>query len=243
MDSAVTPGSDTMNLLVAGLPEMSRDILLAHAERVSIRPNLLLCDVDQPIEFAYFPLDCLISGTTVLAEGGIVEALTIGREGFAGLPLIFGAREGSMREVGQLKGDALRVPTAAFLDLYARLPVFRARVSRYADAVVKLLVQTLACNRFHRIEERCARWLLMTQDRVGADRLALTHEFIAQMLGTYRPTISLALQQMEDAGLIRPERGAVTILDREGLEALSCECYDVVQQRFEAYYRVLTGEG
>lgn len=230
------------NLLVDALPDTGRRMVLATAEHVRIRVNQLLCEVGQPIEFAYFPLDCLISATTALEEGGIVGAVAIGREGVSGFPLIFGVGEASMREVGEVAGDALRVPAAVFFDLQATYPAFRVYLARYADAVVKLLAQTLACNRFHNVEKRCARWLLMTQDRVGSDRLALTHELLAQMLGTYRPTVSLALQQLEAAGLVRPERRAVIILSREGLEAVSCECYRAVQERFEGYYRVLTGE-
>lgn len=244
MDSVGPPSSGRVlsNLLIDALPESGQRTIYANVEHTRIRANQLICDVDQPIEYVYFPLDCLISATTTLEGGGVVEAVTIGREGLSGLPLVFGVREASMREVGEVAGDALRLPSAVFLDLHANLPALQVYVARYADAVVKLLAQTLACNRFHRVEARCARCLLMMQDRVGSDRLALTHELLAQMLGTYRPTVSLALQQLEAAGLVRPERRAVTILSREGLEAVSCECYRVVQQRFQRYYQVLTGE-
>lgn len=232
--NGMPPGNWLLNALPAD--ELAR-LGPLQARRVAL--NEVFNEAGDNIEYAYFPTTSLISASTILNDGGAVEAFTIGREGMSGLPLAFGVSEASVREMGEIPGEAIRVPARAIREALPSSPRLRELLGHYADATMKQLAQTVACNRGHQIEQRCARWLLLTQDQMASDRFALTHEVLSYMLGTNRPTVTLALQQLRKAGLIDYTRGAVAIRDRVALELVSCECYVPIRARFQAYRKLL----
>jgi CRP-like cAMP-binding protein len=174
-------------------------------------------------------------------DGRSVEVGTIGPEGFVGLPVLFAAESSPSRVVVQIEGHGTRMTTAAFSRRIAESPTLFRLLMRHAQAFLNQVAQSAACNRLHTVEERCARWLLQTQDRIdGEASFLLTQEFLAQMLGVRRPTVSIAAGMLQQAGLIEYARGRMRILDRERLEAASCECYDIIRREYE---RLVGGDG
>jgi CRP-like cAMP-binding protein len=162
-------------------------------------------------------------------DGRSVEVGVVGKEGMVGMPLIAGLRQGTFRAIMQMAGTGVRLRAQVFQDILLSAPVLRAELSRFALMHGMQAAQLAACNRLHEVEQRLARWLLMCQDRFDCQSLPLTHEFLAQMLGTGRPSVSLAAGALEHAGLIENLRGSVKILNRKSLEDAACECYGVIQ--------------
>ncbi|HUZ69738.1 MAG TPA: Crp/Fnr family transcriptional regulator [Candidatus Saccharimonadales bacterium] len=198
-----------------------------------MRPNHLtvktvLFDPGQVITSVYFPLDGVVSLVTPLADGNIVEVATIGNEGMVGVPLVAGGSL-AVRAISQVGGRTLRMDASTFIAELERLPGFRKLIQRYVQALFGQISQAAACNRLHSNEERLSRWLLMSHDRVGVDSFPITHEFLGQMLGSRRATVTLSAGLLQAAGLIRYHRGRVTIVDRAGLEGVSCECYGIIK--------------
>jgi CRP-like cAMP-binding protein len=222
------------NRLLASLPPAERDRLIARMEPVALNATQLIYDANQPITDVYFPLSSLISLLVVMEEGGAVEVGTAGNEGMVGLPVFLGARSTPGRALVQVGGDAVRMPAETFIQevLAVDGPLYRL-LHRYTQALFVEATQGAACNRLHPREERFCRWMLMTHDRVGRNSFPLREEFIAQMLGVSRANVSVVIATTEKAGLISYEGGTMTILDRAGLEAGSCECYRVVRAEFE----------
>ncbi len=223
------------NLFLECLPESERLLIVSAGETIVQRSGDLVYEVGGSFPAIYFPLDAVISVTTELADGRIVESVTIGREGMAGLPYFLGARNSHQHVIAQVPGSSWRVPSAAFARLLDRLPTFRARLGPFTDVVMASMSQSSACLAMHPVAERCARWLLMTADRTGDNAFRLTQEFLAAMLGSHRPTVSLAAGMLQQKGLIRYHRGNVEITNRAGLEAESCECYRTVTDLFEEF--------
>jgi CRP-like cAMP-binding protein len=199
---------------------------------VDLEIKTVLFEPGQPIEGVYFPLDGVISLVTALEGGDIVEVATVGNEGIVGVPLVSHGTL-AVRAIAQVAGRSLRMEAAAYLDEVEGCASFRAVTESYVRALFGQISQAAACNRLHTNEERLSRWLLMSHDRVGCDEFAITHEFLGQMLGSRRATVTLSAGILQAAGLIRYHRGHVTILDREGLEAVSCECYGVIKRELE----------
>jgi CRP-like cAMP-binding protein len=183
----------------------------------------------------YFPNGGVVSITTVLASGVMVEAATVGDEGMVGIEAFFGDDPVSPGETMVQVPDtsAEMLSTAAFRRELARQGVLQALIGRHAQAVVAQMMHAAACNALHPVQERCCRWLLMTHDRVHQDTFLLSHEFLAVMLGVTRPTVSVVAATLRSAGLIQYSHGRVEILDRKGLEAASCECYAAIRRRFD----------
>jgi CRP-like cAMP-binding protein len=182
---------------------------------------------DEPFTHVYFPESAVLSVTNAVS-GGTVEVGTIGNEGMAGISAFLDGEGLPSRTFAQVPGDAKRMSAAAFAEGVNERPALRKIVLRYTKAYLIQVSQTAACNRAHDIRSRCARWLLMTQDRVdGSPTLELTHQFLAFMLGVRRAGVTVAAGSLKEAGLIAYSRGTITVLDREGLEAASCECYSV----------------
>jgi hypothetical protein len=167
----------------------------------------------------------------------MIEVGTIGREGVSAIPLLLGGTSTANECYAQVPGRAIRIDSSLFLRLRENAK-FRQLLDRYVQAYVNMLGQLAACNRLHTVYERCARWLLMTQDRVGSDSMELTHEYLAMMLGTQRSGVTIAAGTLQQAGFITYGHGVITILDREGLEGASCECYDVAQAQFGGLLRM-----
>ena len=192
----------------------------------------MLFEPGRPIDAVHFPTDGVISLVTPLHDGAIVEVATIGNEGIVGVPLVpVGGL--AVRAITQVAGHGVRVDAAVFLDWVDRSQTLRDLVDRYTQALFGQIAQAAACNRLHSSEERLSRWLLMSQDRVGASQFMITQEFLGQMLGARRSTVSVSAGILQRAGLISYSRGHVTIIDREGLEAVSCECYGVIKAELD----------
>jgi CRP-like cAMP-binding protein len=172
----------------------------------------------------------MISLVVATEDGRAVEVGVVGREGFSGAALAVGLRTSSVREVVQIAGDGFRIGAAAVEKLMRTAPELRMIMGRYAVVLGMQISQTAACNRLHSVEQRLARWLLVTRDRVDSGFLPITHDFLATMLGTDRPTVSLAASVMQKKGILEYKRGAVKILDRKKLQECSCECYQVIEQ-------------
>jgi CRP-like cAMP-binding protein len=218
------------NRLLKALPAETYERLRPHLEPVQLASRQILWDAGVPIRSVYFPRSCVMSLIVLLEGEPSVEAATVGREGLLGVPVALGAESTSALALAQVPGDAARLPASAFREAMARDGAFAGLVFRYAQALLEQTSQSVACNRRHTLDERCARWLLMTCDRVGADQFPLTQEFLAVMLGVRRAGVTVAAGMLQEAGLIRYSRGKITILDRVRLEEASCECYHVVKE-------------
>jgi CRP-like cAMP-binding protein len=189
----------------------------------------VLYEPGETIRHVYFPGDSLVSLLT-LADGHLaLEVGLIGREGMVGIPLVLGHDASSVRALVQGTGTALRMPSVSFREEFRLCLPLQHELYRYVHALMAQISQTAACNRFHVVEMRLARWLLMTHDRVKSDRFRMTHEFLGHMLGVRRVGVTKAAQALQKRKLIRYSRGDITVLNRAGLEAAACECYEVVK--------------
>ncbi len=222
---------DEQNELLIDLPREESRVMEAILEPVTIRSKELMTEAGGIINEVHFPQTGVISLVTVLADGGGIEALTVGKDGVAGLPIIHGITTTFNRVIGQIPGVSKRVPVRTFLDALPGLPILHRRLLRYSQLAMELASQSAACNRLHITEERCARWLLLSQDRVGRDEFELTQAFLSQLLGVRRPGVTVAIGVLQCAGLIAHQRGRIRIVDRKGLEAACCECYELARRR------------
>jgi CRP-like cAMP-binding protein len=226
----VAPGQNRV------LSALSRDLqlrLLPRTEKVSLPLRQLLYEPDTPMAYAYFPLSGVISLVLPLRDGASVEIGTVGNEGLLGSPLLLGVDRGPTRAFSQVAGQSLRMRADAFRRSLQEFPDFAEVVRRYTQGLFNQVSQTTACNHVHSVQQRMCRWLLMTHDRVGADEFHLTQEFLAQMLGVRRPSVTVAAGLLQKAGLIRYQRGRIHITDRAGLEAGACECYNTVREELD----------
>jgi CRP-like cAMP-binding protein len=189
-----------------------------------------LYEPNEQIEHAYFPDSGLMSLVTLVHEGPSVEAATIGNEGFVGTPLILGATTTVTRAFCQVAGRAWRISAADLLRQVAANESLSVILLRYTQTLFDVMAQTTACNRLHSIEERCARWLLLTADRMDSDKFMLTQEFLATMLGVRRAGVNEVAMTLQNTGLIVYKLGRITILNRDELKKVSCECYAIVHQ-------------
>jgi CRP-like cAMP-binding protein len=229
----MTAASDgTRNIVLRELTPKDYEKITSAAERVSLTTKGQIWRANQPIQNVYFPETAVISLVTLL-DAGPIEAITIGNDGFVGLPIFHGPGSTVTHANCQMPGEAWRLSADAFVKLCAKMPELHRALDRYSQLVIETISQSAACNRVHVIEERCARWLLMSNDRVATDEIPLTQEFLAEMLGVRRPGVTVAIGILERAGLIAHGRGRITVTDRKGLEAASCECYGAIKKREE----------
>jgi CRP-like cAMP-binding protein len=221
------------NKLLACLPRADFDRLRPHLRTLPTSAKQVFHSVDEQIQHIVFLNGGVASVTTVLQDGTMIENATIGREGLLGFDVVLGGERAAGETMMQVPDtDAEYLPVATFTaELARRGPLFNC-VQRYSQALMKLMMHSTACMAAHPVQERCCRWLLTTHDRVDGDDFHLSHEFLAVMLGSTRPTVSVVAGTLQKAGLITYRHGHITILDRKGLEAASCECYGVVK----AYY-------
>jgi CRP-like cAMP-binding protein len=218
------------------LSSVSRDLqirLLPRMEKTALSVRQILYEAGEPITHAWFPLSGVVSLLIGLKGGQRVEVATVGNEGVAGIPLLLGEDRGPLRAVCQVAGQALRMHTDSFRRSLEEHPEFAELVRRYAQAMFDQVAQTTACNRVHSVQQRMCCWLLMTHDRVGASEFQLTQEFLAQMLGVRRPSVTVAAGHLQRSGLIRYQRGRIQIADRAGLESGACECYDSLRRELD----------
>ncbi|HJR07421.1 MAG TPA: Crp/Fnr family transcriptional regulator [Pyrinomonadaceae bacterium] len=230
------PASQTVNRLLAHLPEADFELLRPHMEHVQLPLHTSIIEPHVPIRDNYFPLNALLSMVTIMKDGSMVECGSIGREGMSGIPVLLDAGETSMQTVVQIAGEAIRVKAEVVKEVYERGGALKQILNRYMHTVVVVGSQSTACNRVHRIEERLARWLLMSADGIGSDEVRITHEYLAVMLGVRRAGVSEAAAKLQEQDLIRYSRGSIQILDRKSLEAAACECYRVVKTEYERLF-------
>jgi CRP-like cAMP-binding protein len=223
------------NRLLDSLDDEDRRRLTRDVEAVRFKLMDTLFDTGDSIDHVYFPLQSVVSILTRAQGTSGVEVATIGNEGLVGISLAWGAAELNPSEVLQVQvpGPALRMPAGTFTAELARDAGLAGVVRRYTQAFVSQLMQQVACNGLHSIEQRCARWMLLTHDRVGSDEFPLTQEFLAQMLGVRRASVTVVAGILQQSGFIRYRRGRVTVTDRAGLEGAACECYAVLREVFE----------
>jgi CRP-like cAMP-binding protein len=217
---------------LACLPPEDREKLLSKLAPVFLRVKTVLFEPGQSVDAIYFPLDGVVSLVTPLEDGAIVEVATVGNEGIVGVPMILGGSL-AVRAISQVSGRCLTMSTDAFLEVSSASSSIAQLVQTYVLALFGQISQAAACNRLHTNEERLSRWLLMSHDRIGVDKFLITQEFLAQMLGSRRATVTLSAGVLQKAGLIHYHRGHVEIVDRAGLERVSCECYRVIKTELD----------
>nr|WP_295107518.1 Crp/Fnr family transcriptional regulator [uncultured Caulobacter sp.] len=208
-------------------------MLAPHLSMVDLEKGRLLYDPGDPIDQVYFPTDCVISLMTLMENGAAIESATVGREGALGLMAAVAPRQSLSRAIVQAPGSALRIASGPLHDAWSRSAALRDLVDRHNEALFGHAIQSVACNALHAVEARFCRWLLSCHDRLDTNTVSLTQEFLADMLGVQRTTVTAVAGSLQAKGLIRYRRGVVDILDRAGLEAMTCECYGAVRRGYE----------
>lgn len=224
------------NRLLRALPRADYAWLLPQLTPTRLRLRDVLVEPDVPIEDVYFVREGVCSIIATEQEGGDIEVGTVGNEGLVGLPVLLGAESMPNRVIAQVEGDAWRLSADAFRRALDERPAMRYLCLRYAAYFTGQLSQAVACNRLHTLEARCARWLLMTHDRVHGDGFELTHEFLGVMLGVRRAGVTVAMGALQSAGTLEYARGRVTVLDRPQLEEASCRCYHITRAVYDRLF-------
>jgi len=220
------------NHLLEALPANVRERMDGALERFRLPLRASLYEPGDEVAHVYFPVDAVISVVTVMRDGDHIEALTIGREGVIGAGALLDTTPVSQLTFCQVGGDAYRMGLQRFGELCGTSHALRALIQRYLGAQIDVMAQSIACNRLHHVGERCARWILMTHDRVGRDEFTLTHESLAAMLGVRRAGVSVAAERLQRLGAIRYRRGRVSVADRAVLEHEACECYGAISDSY-----------
>jgi CRP-like cAMP-binding protein len=227
-------GSQTRerNLLLRTLEPEAYERIMREVEPLELPHKQVLWPRGAPIRSVYFPQSAVISLVLPSGDERAVEAATVGNEGVVGVPIALGVESTTMIAMSQVSGAALRMAVGSFREFLREDSEFRFRVLAYAHTLLELTAQSIACNQGHELSERCARWLLMTHDRVGQGVFVLTQEFLAMMLGVRRASVTVAAGMLQQAGFIRYSRGRVEVLDRDGLERAACECYRIITDSY-----------
>jgi CRP-like cAMP-binding protein len=227
------PQPRVANRLLAAISARDYELIAQHLEVVVMPRGKVLFEPGDEVVTTYFPCHrTMVSLLIVTRDGREIEAATIGREGAVGGIVSAGHKPAFGRALVQIPGSALAIHTSILETVKAGSPAFGELFSRYADSLLAQLMQSVACNALHSVEERCCRWLLATHDRAGEQVIQLTQESLAEMLGVQRTTVTGAVQALEARGLVRRHRGRVEIVDRRGLERAACECYAAVEEHF-----------
>jgi CRP-like cAMP-binding protein len=227
------------NSLLAAVPAIDRAMLEPHAKFVDLAHGQVLFEPEDDVVITHFPLTGTMAAlVVVLEDGGTAEGASIGREGAIGGIVSAGHKPAFTRAVTQIGGPAFQIETARIEVAKHRSSVVRDLFSRYADALLSQVLQSVVCNAFHPMGQRLARWLLTTQDRIASNELPLTQEYLAQMLGVHRSTVIRVTRLLQDDGIIRNARGRLTVLNRAKLEKVSCECYGVVARHYARILRL-----
>lgn len=224
------------NRILALLPAEEMEGLRPALERVRLETRQVVIDVGAPIEHVYFPETAVVSIVSIMPDGSAVETATVGYEGMVGVPVFLGAGSMAGQAFAQVPGEAYRMSAGDLRAEVRRGGVLPDVLGRYTQALFTHVAQSSVCNRLHPVEQRCARWLLQTHDRVAADEFLLTQEFLATMLGVRRVTVSEVAHRFGEQGLISYTRGRITIVDRPGLERASCSCYRHLNEQVAALY-------
>ena len=217
------------NRLLAALPHETLSSLEPHLKPICLRRGRVLCEADQPLSHIYFVEEGAVSLVTIFQDGATAEMATVGREGMVGVDTLLGGKHALGCYMVPIAGSALAVEVSRFRNALRESPTLRAACEAYARSFLAHLLQNVACNATHRVEQRCARWLLMCDDQIEDDTVELTQEYLADMLGVRRSTVAAIACALQKAGLVSYRRGTITVLDRRGLEAVACECYQIVR--------------
>jgi CRP-like cAMP-binding protein len=228
-------GIAVRNELLLGLPSSERDLIFPQLTHVELRMHDIMEDVEKPIKYAYFVNTGLVSVLNIMEGGKSVEVGITGKEGCTALPLAVGFKTSVGRLLVQITGTAFRVSAQGLVKILRPCPVLERRMQQYGQMMTMQAAQTAACNRLHEVDERLARWMLMTQDRIGSEVISLTHEFLSHMLGTRRSSVTVAAGVLQKAGLITYNRGTVKIENRAKLEDAACECYRLIRRHTEIW--------
>lgn len=228
-------GHEVRSKILLGLPEAERALILPKLEFVPLPTPTVLNETDEAIKFVFFLNEGLASILTIMADGKSVEVGLCGREGFIGVPLAAGLSTSPTRVIMQVGGSGFRMATKNFTAALRECPTLAIRLQRFAQELALQSGQVAACNRLHEVDERLARWLLMSQDRLGGDVVPLTQEFLAHMLGTRRASVTVAAGILQKAGLITYRRGSVKVLSRTKLEDATCECYGIMTRQIRKW--------
>lgn len=231
MDKSVLPLTKN-DILAALVPFLNEEDgrFVSRLEPVELTHGLVLYEIGEQVRHVYFPNNALISLVTQMIDGKIVEVGLVGSDGMSGLTALMGEETSPERAIVQIPNGAMRVELSVIKEEFMRGGQLQKLLLQYARRLMRQVSQTAACNASHTAEERLARWFLMCLDRVGGTELNLTQEFMAEMLGTRRATVSLAAMVLQNDGLIQYNRGHIKIMDRPGLEAFTCECYEATRQ-------------
>jgi CRP-like cAMP-binding protein len=223
-------GKPVSNIILLSIVDSDYAALRPHLEYVELPNHMVLHEAGDKLEFAYFPNSGLISLVVAMKDGKTVEAGVVGNEGYTGIPAAVGLRRSPLQAIVQITGDGFRVAVGPLQQVLESTPHLQLLLNRFAVLQGMQVAQTAGCNRLHGLEQRLARWLLMTQDRVDSESLPITHDFLATMLGTNRSSVSLAAGVLQREKSIEYTHGAVTIVNRKKLEEFACECYAIMQQ-------------
>jgi len=221
------------NHLLASLPADTRERLFPHLELVPMPLGHVLYESGNRLRHVYFPTTCIVSLLYVMEDGASAEIAVVGNEGIIGIALFMGGETTPSRALVQSAGHAFRLKGPLLKDEFNRSGVLQQLLLRYTQALLTQMAQTAVCNRHHSVDQQLCRWLLLSLDRVSSNKLAMTQELIANMLGVRREGVTAAAGRLQSAGLIHYSRGRITVLDRPGLEARACECYAVVKKEFD----------
>ncbi len=228
-------GNQIHNKILLDLPAKERETLFPKLEFVRLEARHVLHEPGDTLKSAYFCDSGLISILSVFPDGKGVEVGLVGREGFIGIPLLAGFRTASTQAVAQIDATAFRIDSETLARILPECPQLERRLQQFSQVMAMEVTQIAACNRLHEVDERLARWLLMSTDRIGSSSLALTQEVLAQMLGTRRSSVTVSAGILQRAGLIAYTRGDVEIIDRKKLEGASCECYGIMQRQLQEW--------
>ena len=222
-------GNHIHNRILLGLPAKDFELLLPKLEFVRLKVHHVIHEPGDSLKSAYFPNSGLVSILSVFPDGKCVEVGLVGKEGFVGLPLVAGFRTANTRAIIQIEASAFRIDAETLMGILQQSRMLDRSLQQFSQILAMEVAQVAACNRLHEVNERLARWLLMSADRVDSNCVPLTQEFLAHMLGTRRSSVTVAAGMLETAGLISNSRGRVDIIDRARLEEAACECYKIMR--------------
>lgn len=220
------------NFILSHIPDDEYRELRSHLEFFPTPLKTVLFEKNKEIDYVYFPLSGEHSVLAIMEDGAAVEVGTAGNEGMSTVDLLTGSKYAIETTICQIAGNSLRMPATRFMAMLEGLPGLKHMCYRYFQAYLSQVAQSVACNRLHSTEERFARWILISHDRMQGDEFHITQEFLADMLGVHRPSVTLIAKAFQQAGIIKYHRGTVTVLDRPALEEASCECYETVRRQF-----------
>ena len=233
MAASETSSSALQNRLLAALDAQDLELVTSKLVPVTLEKGALLYDPGDMIDTIYFPDDCVISLMTLMESGAAIESAAIGREGALGLMAAVSPRQSLARAIVQVPGRARRITAPHLHRAWEQSAQIRDLIDRHNEALFAHAIHSVACNALHSVEARFCRWLLSCDDRIDSSTVALTQEFLADMLGVQRTTVTVVARALQAAGLIRYRRGVVDIMDRAGLEAIACECYGAVRRNYQ----------